>query len=120
MKISELFPRKYATGEDLAGKTPTLIISRVVLESMHPQPGKPAENKPVIYFEKATKGIILTAPLARQLAALLGDDTEKWTGKRVQLFTEAIRVAGQERTAIRARQAPNGPTETPDELQETE
>jgi hypothetical protein len=118
MKISQLFPRKYATGQDLVDKTPTLIIDLVQLEEMHSQPGAPAEKKPVIYFARATKGIVLTPTLARQIAAIHGDDTETWTGKSIQLYAESLRVAGQTRLAIRARRAPNGPTEAPAALQE--
>jgi hypothetical protein len=120
MKISTLFPRKYATGADLVDKTPTLIIDVVQLEEMHSQPGAPAERKPVIYFQKATKGIVLTPTLARQIAAILGDETETWSGKSIQLYAESMRVAGQQRQAIRARRAPNGPTETPASLQDGE
>ena len=118
MNIDTLFPRKYATGADLAGKTPTLVISAVELQEMHSQPGAPAEKKPVIYFEKATKGIVLTPTLARQIAAIYGSETDQWPGKPIQLYTEAMRVAGQARQAIRARRAPNGPSETPAGLQD--
>jgi hypothetical protein len=120
MKISQLFPRKYATGQDLTDKTPTLIIDLVQLEEMHSQPGAPAERKPVIYFLKATKGIVLTPTLARQIAAIHGDDTDTWSGKSIQLYAESMRVAGQLRQAIRARRAPNGPSETPAGLQDDE
>lgn len=117
MKISETFPRKYATGEDI--KQPvSLPIARVVMEQMHPQPGSPAENKPVIYFEGANRGIILNRTLALQIAAIHGDETAAWTGKKIQLYTEKMRVAGQDRIAIRARPAPNGTDQPPAALQD--
>jgi hypothetical protein len=120
MNTETLFPRRYANGADLTGKTPTLVIDSVVLEEMHSQPGSPATRKPVIYFQRATKGIVLTPTLARQIAAIHGTETDNWPGKTVQLYTESIRVAGQVREAIRARRAPNGPSETPASLQDTE
>lgn len=120
MKISTLFPTRYAAGSDLQGKTPTLAIARVLLEQMHPQPGAPAESKPVIYFTGAQRGIILTPTLARQIAELHGDDTDTWTGHKIQLFTVPVNVAGQARQSIRARRAPNGETPPPEGLQEEE
>jgi hypothetical protein len=48
--------------------------------------------------------LVLRAPLARQIGALLNsDDTDQWTGKRVVLFGEPVRVAGRDVVALRAR-----------------
>lgn len=99
MNINALFPRRYATGEDLAGKTPVLPIARVTLERMGPE----QKQKPVLWFDGARKGIVLGAALARQIAALHGDDTDAWAGKAVQLYTETVRAFGESRLAIRAR-----------------
>jgi hypothetical protein len=118
MKITEMFPRKYATGEDLAGKPVSLTIAAVHREQLHPQPGSPAVEKFVLYFQHATKGVILSAPLARQIAAALGDDTDQWTGKRITLYPEPMTVAGKARIAIRARPATNGESTPPSSLQE--
>ena len=118
MKISEIYPKKYANGEDLKGKPFTFTVSRVEFEALHPQPGAPAINKPVLYFAETSKGIILGPTLARQAAAILGDDTDQWPGKRITIYPEKMTVAGQLRTAIRARRAENGPSTAPAELTE--
>ena len=118
MKISTVFPKKYASGEDLAGKTVSLTVKTVAMESMHTAPGTPAESKPVLYFEHAVKGIILNPTLARQIAAILGDDTDAWTGKRISVYPVPMRVASKDRVAIRAKAATNGESETPTGLQD--
>jgi len=120
MKISTLFPRKFANGDDLAGKTPTLAISRITLEQVHTQPGAPADNKYIIWFTGAQKGVILTPALGRQIAEILGDETLDWCGHKIQLYTLPMTVAGQARQAIRARRAPNGETPPPAGLQDTD
>jgi hypothetical protein len=120
MKISELYPKKYANGEDLKGQAFTLVVNKVSMETMHPQPGSPAATKPVIYFEQTQKGIILGPALARQIAGLLGDDTDTWKGKKVTIFPQPMRVAGRDVIAIRARAATNGTTPPPATLQEEE
>lgn len=120
MKISEIFPRKYATGEDLKGQPYTLTVRTVQMEEMHPQPGAPAEEKPVIYFAGTQKGIILSPTLARQIQAILGDETNEWTGKRITLYPQPMTVAGKARIAIRARPAANGPSQPPAAMLEDE
>jgi hypothetical protein len=119
MKISEMFPKKYASGEDLKGQTPTLAIESLHREQMHPQPGSPAVEKWVIYFKGASKGIILSAPLARQIAQVLHDEeTNNWIGKKVTLYGDPMTVAGKSRVAIRAKAAANGETPPPAGLQD--
>ncbi len=121
MKLSEMFPRKYATGEDLQGKPHTLTISHIKTEQMHPTPGGQPVDKFVLYFKGAVKGVILSRTLAEQIATVLkADDTEKWKGKHITLFTQPIKVAGKDRIAIRARQPDNGPTLLPPTLQDEE
>ncbi len=107
MKVSDLFPSKYATGADLNGRPVTLTISHVRAETMNP-PGSAPVEKWVIYFDGAKKGIVLSRTLAMQIAKAVGtDDVSLWTGKPVTLYPETIRVAGQEKIAIRAK-SPEG------------
>jgi len=117
MKISELFPRKYATGADLNGKPATLTIARVTQEEMRPNPNAKPEAKWVLYFKGAQKGIVLSRTLAQQIAEITGeDDTDHWPGKRVTLYPVPMTVAGQARVAIRARKPTNGTEPPPSSL----
>jgi len=106
MKLNQLFPSKYATGQDLAGKSVALTISHLRSEKMIPTPGASPVDKWVVYFKEAQKGIVLSKTLATQIAQAVGsDDTDAWPGKRVMLYPEEVTVAGKPRTAIRARKA---------------
>ena len=121
MKLEEIYPRKYATGEDLGNKPATLTISAVTMETMHPAPGQPAVTKPALHFARATKAVILSRPLWIQIAAALGDDnTDTWPGQRIQIYPEPMTVAGKARIAIRARKSPNGETTPPPAMIEEE
>jgi len=105
MNIRTMFPRKYASGEDLNNQAVTLIIASVRPERMTP-PGAAPVEKYVIYFRGAERGVVLSRILAEQVAAATGfDDTEHWPGKAVTLYPEKIKVAGAERVVIRARKA---------------
>jgi hypothetical protein len=109
MKLNEMFPRKYATGEDLAGKSTTVTIAGVAAEKMRPNPQSPEVQKFVIYFTETKKGVVLSRTLAQQIARAVGsDDTDNWPGKRVTLYPESVTVAGVQRVAIRAKAASNG------------
>lgn len=103
MNIRTMFPRKYASGEDLNGRPVVLTIASVRPERMTP-PGAAPVEKYVVYFKGAERGVVLSRLLAEQIAAATGfDDTEHWPGKAVTLYPETIKVAGVERVVIRAR-----------------
>ncbi len=122
MKLSDMFPRKYASGADFNGKAITLIIASVRTEKMRPQPGAPEQTKFVAYFKDATKGVILCKTLAYEIARAAGcdedEDVSTWTGKRVTLYPQPMTVAGKRRIAIRARKptAGNGTAPPPASL----
>ena len=106
MNISQLYPRRFANGNDIGAATPTLPICKVTMEQVGPV------RKPVIWFLGARKGIILHATLARQIAAIHGDDTDQWHGKRVTIHTVPVkRPDGTPALSIRARaeDAPEAP-----------
>lgn len=104
MKVSDMFPSKYLAGADMAGPV-TVIIAEVRPEPMY-KPGVGQTTGFVMYCEKASKGVVLSRPLAKQIAQALGaDDTEAWKGKRITLYPEPLTVAGVARVAIRARAA---------------
>lgn len=107
MKLSDMFPRKYANGADFGGRAVTVTIARVNGELMH-APGSPETTKYVLYTQEGKKGIVLSRTLAGQIAAALGsDDTDDWSGKRITLYPEPVNVAGVARVAIRAAPAPS-------------
>jgi len=123
MKVSELFPKKYACGADLQGKSLTLKIARVVIVQMRPNPQTKMEPKGVVHFVGSQKGIILSRKMAEQIAEIAGtEEMNNWPGTRVTIYPEPMTVAGQARIAIRARapEEQNGDGKPPASLQEDE
>jgi hypothetical protein len=100
MKISEIYPRRFARGSDLKGPA-TVTIKELTQEELHPA-GRPVK-KYVLWFEETPRGVILTRPLANQIAGILGDDTEAWKSNKITLYPEPMTVAGRPCAAIRAR-----------------
>ena len=119
MKLSQMFPRRFATGEDLQGRSVTLTITKVAQEKMRPQPNAPEGERWVIYFKEAQKGVILSRTLAYQVGEAIGDEeTDHWIGKRVTLYPQPMTVAGKRVTAIRARSAEAGKDKSPGNISE--
>ena len=100
MKISELYPRRFARGSDLKGPA-TVTIKDITQEELHPN-GKPVK-KFVLWFTETPRGVVLSRPLAMQLAGILGDDTTSWKDQKITLYPEPMNVAGRACVAIRAR-----------------
>jgi hypothetical protein len=102
MKISQLFPSKYVKAADLNGKTVTLTIAKLVVEELGH--GTERERKPVLYFQKATKGLVLNRTNAMTIAGLYGDESDEWTGKRISIYPTRIRAFGAMQDTIRVRE----------------
>jgi len=103
MKISEIFPSKYITAADLNGKSFTLTMSGVTLEEMMTHDNKRVP-KPVCWFSNAQKGFVMNVTNARIIAALYGDDTAGWIGRRITLYPTQVRAFGQMQDALRVRE----------------
>ena len=79
VKISTAFPSQYRKCADLNGKPWDMKIRTVVLEDLGQ--GSDKEEKPVVYFHKGQKGLVLNKTNATTIAKVYGDDTSAWTGQ---------------------------------------
>lgn len=105
MKLGDLFPRKYFSGEDLKGQIHNVTITRVTKEQMETRSGK--KEIIILYAKELAKGVTMGKAMAYSIAEILkSDETNDWIGKQVQLYTESVRVAGQQKIAVRARPVP--------------
>lgn len=97
MKMSKLYPSKYLASDDLNGKTVTVKIDHVVLEEV----GAQKDWKPVIYFQKAKKPMVLNRTNANMIASAYGDDSDHWKGKPVLLRAEKVSFQGRVMDGLR-------------------
>ena len=117
MKINQMFPSKYMSGDDLGGKPWSFKISQVVLEPMHDKQTNSKVKKPVVYFTGPRKGLILNRTIAEQIAAATGqDDTDNWPGHLVTIYPTVVTAFGADHLVIRVKPASNGETKPPDAL----
>jgi hypothetical protein len=99
MKITDAFPSKYLSAGDLQDKPHTLTMANVEMEII----GGEDKKKPVLYFEKTQKGLVLNKTNSKQITALYGDDTDEWQGKPIVLFPAMVDFKGDTVEAIRVR-----------------
>lgn len=99
MRTSEMFPSKYVAEADLAGKPRTLIMRTIEFEEV----GQQRDRKPVLYFEKTQKGLVLNKTNTRKIESLYGTETEEWTGRPIELYPSETDFQGETVPCIRVR-----------------
>lgn len=104
MKVSDMFPSKYLAASDLRGREVAVTISRIAHDSMRdPKSGREI-RKPVLYFEKKKKGMVLNKTNAFAIAEILTEeDTTQWIGREIVLVPTQTMVAGTQVDCIRVR-----------------
>ena len=101
MKISGAYPSNYVKASDLNGKPCPLTIRTCVLEELGQ--GSDKEQKPVLYFNGAQKGLVLNKTNANVIADAYGDETGGWEGKSVEVYPTRVEFRGQLVDGIRVR-----------------
>ena len=103
-KLSSMFPSRYVKSEDVDHPI-ALVIRDVVLENVAPD-GAPAEEKPVVYFTGARKGLVLNRTNAGVLAELFGDEIEGILGRVIELYVDtSVMFRGERVSGLRLRAA---------------
>lgn len=108
MNVSVLFPSKYVKAGDLGGRNITVEISHLTIEKIGAPPA--IEDKPILYFRNAKKGMVLNRTNGMTIAALYGPETDNWTGHRITLFSTRVQAFGGVHEVIRIQpQVPPAP-----------
>jgi hypothetical protein len=98
MKIMNAFPSKYLSAGDLDNKPHTMTMACVEMEVIGGD-----DKKPVLYFTRGQKGLVLNKTNSKQIASAYGDDTDEWEGKPIVLFPAMVDFKGDTVEAIRVR-----------------
>ena len=100
VSISESFPSKYVKASDLKGQNVIVVIGQVTFERIGTND---KDDKPVLYFQGKSKGMVLNKTNATNIAHLYGDDTDDWAGREIVLFPAMVDFQGKTVEAIRVR-----------------
>ena len=99
MKISDAYPGTYIKSADLKGRDVEIEIDYVSLEEVE----KGKDDKPVMYFKNAKRGMVLNKTNGSILAEALGDETDAWNGQKIVLYPTRVDFQGKQVDAIRIR-----------------
>ena len=102
MNINQAFPSKYLKAGDL-GIPVVAVIATVVMEKM-----QEGGEKPVMSFSGTEKTLVLNKTNSRIIEKLHGADTDRWKGRRIELFATTTEFKGDVVDCIRVR-APGEP-----------
>lgn len=102
MHYKLMYPSEYLAAADLHGKEQKVTILRVEIEDLVGSDGK-KQSKPVVWFEKAKKRMVMCKTNAKAIAKLHGTDTDNWTGKAITVYPTTCIAFGQEVECVRVR-----------------
>ena len=97
-----MFPTEYLAAEEFGGKDVTLTIRDVKFDDLKLNDGG-TERKPIVYFEKTKKKLVLNKTNATTIAKLHGSEARGWIGKRIALFPTECQAFGNTVDCIRVR-----------------
>jgi hypothetical protein len=101
VKKKEFFDGKWLKAADLP--EPKIVTIEIVKRHTFGSDGD-AEEKPVVYFKKARKGLVLNGVNWDSIAEIAGSDgTEDWPDTRIELFPTTTRMKGETKPCIRVR-----------------
>ena len=100
MKIGSAFPSDYLKAADLQDRPANVTIKGVKIEEV----GRDKDQKPVLYFQGKTKGMVLNKTNSRTIAKIVGsEETDDWSGVEVVIYPTETEFAGEMVDCIRIR-----------------
>ena len=107
IRMSEAFPSKFLSAADLQGREVSVIIEKVVIETVGQ--GDDAGPKPIVYFKGKQKGLVLNKTNAGEISHAFGDDSDDWIGGEIIIFPTRVDLGGKMVDAIRVKIPPRRP-----------
>ncbi len=89
-----LTERDYIFAFDLQGKDVVVTITKVIGGTLVGEGGRKTK-KPVAYFEGKEKGLALNSTNCKLIAAMYGNDTDGWIGKKITLYPTTTSFGSQ-------------------------
>lgn len=103
--ISKEYPGRFLRGTDIAGHAVNVTIKTIKKEKIYKIKDKKEVPNLIVYFEGKERGVVLGKERASDLVALFGDDTDKWIGQTINMYTETKDIFGKTVNIIRFRKA---------------
>lgn len=102
MKISSVFTSPYLKAMDLKGKAIKVLIGEVEVTDVGGK-GDPKDMKPVVHLQNRQKKWVLNKTNGATLVQSLGDETDDWFGKEVEIYSDTCIMNGEVKACLRCR-----------------
>lgn len=96
----------FISAAELGEKKATMTINNVKSMKFDDDDGK-NKTRPVVSFKETPRGWVLCKTNALALAAMFGEETETWTGKRVTIHSEVVQVGPEKKPGLRVSGSPD-------------
>lgn len=100
-KLSDMFPSKWLSAADLPDDG--VVVQIIGIDQERVGQGQDAEDKWILSFKGAKKGLVLNKVNTNIIAKLYGDDTDEWEGKLIHLYPTETEYQGKMVDCIRVR-----------------
>ena len=98
MRVNDLYPSKWLAAADLDDADMVVTIDRIQIEEL-----AEGKEKPVLYFNELSKGLVTNVTNMKTIAALYGDETDDWQGMQITLFPTYVAFEGKQVECIRVK-----------------
>lgn len=100
MKEHDVYPSQWLVASDFPEGGQIVTVSGVSLAEV----GREKESKPVLSFQELDKGLILNKTNWRNMVNITkSDESDEWTGVKVELYGTKVQFGGEEVDAVRIR-----------------
>jgi hypothetical protein len=114
MRVEKMFPSRWLSGLDLAGRDVTVVIEAIHAEVVGPPPKQ--EEKFVMSFKGAKKQLILNQTNCQSIAMQYGPETDNWIGQKITLYSARVDAFGKTHDAVRVREHVKTVSAAPDPI----
>lgn len=97
-----MMDREWLFAFDLQGREVVVTIGEVKAGTLIGEGGRKSK-KPVVRFTGKDKPLALNSTNAKTIAAMYGNDTDAWIGKRITIYPTTTEMGGQTVECIRVR-----------------
>jgi hypothetical protein len=107
MRRDEIFPSKYLKASDLP-EPRVVTIASTAMESFQ-NDGREQDKLVVSFKERSVKPLIVNMTNFDKITDVAGtDETDRWRGVRIELFTERVPFRGKSVDSVRVREPEQG------------
>src|SRR5215471_10749300 len=103
MNREALFPSRYIKAADLGGKPLAVTIKSATVEALNNPNGGGQQDKLLLSFVNQPKKLVCNVTNYNSIADLHGEETNNWSGKRIELYPTKASMGGKSFDAVRVR-----------------